>query len=300
MSNLPVTELRSVAKNGSIKEYNKLDKDKLLKDILLSSLSFNELRSISKLRKMKNYGNMSEDELLNAFENSELFKNTKEINKENQDDYEIIRDLKFLYGLKENGYEPRKTKGAFGRYYVEYESNGDIDEVSSIEYNLIKIEPYLTDIINEGKDGWKIQLAAESTFSSVGDEDSKKCYPIYMHSINLKVYDGSVTGIVVDDLLKSFLDNYQFTLRTKMNFIKLHKIKTYKLRKISINRSGGSYIDSPYWIYSKKATINPKNKNDEKCMQYSICITLNINKLTITQKEYQKLNPLLICIIGKT
>ena len=37
-----------------------------------------------------------------------------------------------------------------------------------------------------------------------------------MHSKNLKVYDGYLTGMVVDDLLKSFLDDYQFSLRTKM------------------------------------------------------------------------------------
>ena len=35
----------------------------------------------------------------------------------------------------------------------------------------------------------------------------------------------------------------------------------YKLHKISFNR-GGSYIDSPDWIKNKKATINPKNKDD--------------------------------------
>ena len=51
---------------------------------------------------------------------------------------------------------------------------------------------------------WKIQLVAEITFSSVGEEDSKKSYPIYMHSM------------VADDLLKSFLDDHQFSLRTKM------------------------------------------------------------------------------------
>ena len=37
-----------------------------------------------------------------------------------------------------------------------------------------------------------------------------------MHSKNLKVYDGYLTGMVVDDLLKNFLDDYQFSLRTKM------------------------------------------------------------------------------------
>ena len=138
MPDLSVTELRSIAKNRGIKEYNILDKDELLKNILLSSLSLSELRSISKFRKIKNYGNMSEDELLYAFENSKPFKDSKEIKKENQDDDEIIRDLRFLYEPKENYYEPRKTKGAFDGNYVEYESNGDIDEVSSIEIILLR------------------------------------------------------------------------------------------------------------------------------------------------------------------
>ena len=66
----------------------------------------------------------------------------------------------------------QKTKGAFGGNYIEYESNGDIDEVSSIEDYLNKIRPYLIDMINKHKDGWKIQLAAEIASSSV-EEDSK-------------------------------------------------------------------------------------------------------------------------------
>ena len=60
-------------KNRGIEEYNKLDKDESLKNILLSSLSLNELRSISKLRKIKNYENVSDDEMQNAFENSKTF-----------------------------------------------------------------------------------------------------------------------------------------------------------------------------------------------------------------------------------
>ena len=58
MQDLSVTELRSIAKNRSIKKYNKLDKDELLKNILLSFLSLDKLRSISKLRKIKNYENV--------------------------------------------------------------------------------------------------------------------------------------------------------------------------------------------------------------------------------------------------
>ena len=79
MQDLSIPELRSIAKNRDITKYNKLDKDELLKNILLSSLSFNELRLISKLRKSKNYEyeNMSEDELQNAFKNLNLSKIVK-------------------------------------------------------------------------------------------------------------------------------------------------------------------------------------------------------------------------------
>ena len=96
---------------------------------------------------------MSEDELQNSFKNSKPFKDGKKIKKENQDDDEMIRGLRFLYEPEENCYESRKRKGTFGGNYVEYESNGDIDEVSSIEGYLNKIEHYLIDIINKHKDG---------------------------------------------------------------------------------------------------------------------------------------------------
>ena len=112
---------------------------------------------------------MSEDELLNAFEGSKPFKDSKEIRKENQDDDEIIRDLRFLFEAIESD-EPRKIKGAFDGNYVEYESNGDTGEILSIEGYLNKIRHYLSDIIDEHKGGWKIQLAAEITFSNVGEK----------------------------------------------------------------------------------------------------------------------------------
>ena len=37
-------------------------------------------------------------------------------------------------------------------------------------------------------------------------------------------------------------------------------------------------MKSPEWILSKRATINPKNK-DNKCFQYSITVALNHQKI---------------------
>ena len=60
----------------------------------------------------------------------------------------------------------------------------------------------------------------------------------------------------------------------------------YHFQRIDIRR-GESYIVSPDWIASKKATINPKNEKDNKCFQWSIIAGLNYNK--IKEKELKKL-----------
>ena len=39
----------------------------------------------------------------------------------------------------------------------------------------------------------------------------------------------------------------------------------YKLHTVRLRR-GGSYIKPPEWLANKKATINPKNKNDNECL----------------------------------
>ena len=48
---------------------------------------------------------------------------------------------------------------------------------------------------------------------------------------------------------------------------------SYHVHKTSLKR-GKSYIKSPEWVLNKRATINPKNK-DNKCFQYSITVALN-------------------------
>ena len=50
----------------------------------------------------------------------------------------------------------------------------------------------------------------------------------------------------------------------------------YKLRRVSLRR-GGSYIKSPKWLVNEKATIKPKNENDDECLRWSIISTLIYN-----------------------
>ena len=60
----------------------------------------------------------------------------------------------------------------------------------------------------------------------------------------------------------------------------------YQFQRIDIRR-GESYLVSPDWIASKKATINPKNEKDNECFKWSIIAGLNYNK--IKEKELKKI-----------
>ena len=62
----------------------------------------------------------------------------------------------------------------------------------------------------------------------------------------------------------------------------------YNHNKVSLSR-GGSYIDSPKWLKNKKATINPKN-NDDECFQYALTVALNYGKNKKDLQRYQKLS----------
>ena len=61
----------------------------------------------------------------------------------------------------------------------------------------------------------------------------------------------------------------------------------YHLQKIGLER-GGSSIDSPEWLKRKKATINPKN-NDDNCFQYSLTVALNHKQIICHPKRISKI-----------
>ena len=63
----------------------------------------------------------------------------------------------------------------------------------------------------------------------------------------------------------------------------------YKCHKVNFRR-GGSYIDSPDWMKKKKATINPKNKND-KCFQYAATFALNYEELKWNRERVSYIEP---------
>ena len=87
-------------------------------------------------------------------------------------DYYWVRDIESLFSDVYDYYKPILVKTAFKEDeedesgysigYKLYESGGDKDKISSAEQYLVKIKPYLRDLINEHKTPesgeWKIQL----------------------------------------------------------------------------------------------------------------------------------------------
>ena len=138
-------------------------------------------------------------------------------------------------------------------------------------------------------------------------KDSGEVRTMNTKSDNVDIMTGVDTNDVIEELFKSTLERYQSGLEESMRgseFVfdcvnELH----YKLHKVDLER-GRSYIGSPRWLKNKKATINPKNMNDDRCFQYALTVALNMlrnvtEKLKITQKEQKLLSRLLINIIGK-
>ena len=68
---------------------------------------------------------------------------------------------------------------------------------------------------------------------------------------------------------KSLKNRYQNNLELMKDSVHLSYYKCHKINHV------GSYIDSPDWIKSKKATINLINKKDSKSFQYDIKVALN-------------------------
>ena len=159
------------------------------------------------------------------------------------------------------------------------------------------IIPYLIDLINkqknnrDGSDKWKIQL--NMGVNVISSNDTGEIRTFYANSDNEEIRLGNETVEIINKLFESFLNNYQKEekiLRNGSNFIfESVKILYYHIHKINLKR-GKSYIKSLEWILNKRATINPKNK-DNKCFQYAITAALNHQKIENHPERISNIKP---------
>ena len=214
-------------------------------------------------------------------------------------DYHGIRDMENLFDDIDNDdyYKPMLVKSSFKENYKYYESRCDKDKKLLVKLYLYKIMPYLSDLINENKaiennsNEWKIQIDMHVNF--VSSDDNGENGTIFVWSDNEEIRLGNETDDIIKRLINSFLNNYQkeeIILRNGSNFVfESVDLLSYHIHKTSLKR-GKSYIKSPEWILNKRATINPKNK-DNKCFQYSITVALNHQNIESHPERISNIKP---------
>ena len=182
------------------------------------------------------------------------------LNKENKAIKDrILRDIRNVLENEEGEsyYKLVRVSNFWIKTYIEYESNGNKNEVLSVEEYLNKIRLYLKDIINNLKksNAWKFQLTMAINFLSSIDNDEGLLMHLKSDNKEIVINDGA--GEVIINLFKCLKSRYQNHLESIRGidfFFDYVRSLYYKCRKINTNRRG-SYIGSPDWIKNKKATI---------------------------------------------
>ena len=96
---------------------------------------------------------------------------------------------------------------------------------------------------------------------------------------------------IIKELFDSLVKEYRESLKTKIKRSDCAFDSVDALYyKITLNIVG-SYIDSPEWVKNKKATINPKNKKDDKCFQYAITVALYYQQINNHPKQIHNIKP---------
>ena len=113
---------------------------------------------------------------------------------------------------------------------------------------------------------------------------------VYSKSDIIEIKINDEAGEVFDSLKNRDQNNLELMKGSAFVFDYLHLLY-YKCCKINLNRSG-LYIDSLDWKKNKKTTLNPINKEDNKCFQCVVTVALHHAEI---KKDPQKITKCFIC-----
>ena len=115
----------------------------------------------------------------------------------------------------------------------------------------------------------------------ISSRDTGEILTYYVWSDNVGIMQGNDTY----DIIKEIFEELKSIKESDFVFESLDRLD-YKLHRVRLKR-GGSYIKFPKWLEKKKATINPKNENDDECFQWPIIFALHYND--IMKKEFENI-----------
>ena len=115
----------------------------------------------------------------------------------------------------------------------------------------------------------------------ISSRDTGEIRTYYVWSDNVGIMQGNDTY----DIIKEIFEELKSIKESDFVSESLDRLD-YKLHRVRLKR-GGSYIKFPKWLEKKKATINPKNENDDECFQWPIIFALHYND--IMKKEFENI-----------
>ena len=136
------------------------------------------------------------------------------------------------------------------------------------------IRPYLSNIIDDHKDEWKVQLTMEINFISI--TDSSDTSTVHIENQNIITLTGYEADDIIEKLFESLLEKYQQGLEEKLKKVTMLLIVLMHCIINFIKQR--SYIDSPEWI-------------NDKCSQYAITVALNHQNILKNPHRITKSKP---------
>ena len=190
------------------------------------------------------------------------------------ENYANIEDIEYIFGDIDNCYAPILTSSLFDKGYQRYHFRGDKMRNMSVKSYFDKILPYLSVLIDENK-VYEQKIQIDIGFNMIHISNNRRITH-FSRSDNEICRPSSNTNKLLRQLLTSLYEKYQNDLelsREKSSFVyeRVEECNVH-LHRIDLRR-GALFIDSPEWLKSKKATINPQN-NDVYCFMYAVTVAL--------------------------
>ena len=113
---------------------------------------------------------------------------------------------------------------------------------------------------------------------------------MHSKSDNTKIMISDEADEVIKELFDSLKNRYQNNLESMKGSEFVFDYVHLMYYKTNSNRVG-SYVDSLNWIKSKKVTINPISKKDNKCFQYVVTVALNYEEIGKHAERITKIKP---------
>ena len=191
------------------------------------------------------------------------------------DSYANIDDIEYMFGDIDDYYNPILIRSPFSNGCQRYHSRGEPDRNMPVTSYFDKIIPHLRVLIDKNKfHEQKIQL--DMGINMVHISEQKRITHV-SKSDNVICLPSSDTNEIINQLLTSLYEKYEqdLTISHASNSFSYESVEELNIHfnKIDLKRDA-SFIETPKWLKSKKATMNPKNAHDVYCFMHAITIAL--------------------------